>query len=295
MSRTNKVSEQLLSISLCADYGNKAVLRQVALEIGRGEILGLVGQSGCGKSTLALAILRLLNLKGGKSAGTIQLSGVDLMKLSERQMRSIRGKEIGLVLQSPLSSLNPVLKIGTQLAEAWYAHRKSDRQQCRNALLESLANVSLPPQDEFLNRYPSQLSVGQAQRVLIAMAVLHRPSLIIADEPTSALDVITQAEVLSLFRRLTKEIGVAILFISHDLLSVSTIADRIAVMHEGEIVECREAHALFVDPNHWYTRSLIAALPSVPTTRSETNLGRTLVKSQAVGASVSKVNYHVPR
>ena len=278
-------SDALLSISLSAEYAKKSVLQQVTFQIERGEILGLVGQSGCGKSTLALAILRLLHLKGGKSFGTIQLNGLDLMSLSERQMRSIRGKEIGLVLQSPLSSLNPVLRIGTQLAEAWRAHRGGGRQECRNALLESLANVSLPPEEEFLRRYPAQLSVGQAQRVLIAMAVLHRPTLLIADEPTSALDVITQAEVLGLFRNLSRKMGVAILYITHDLLSVSTIADRIAVMHRGEIVECREPQAIFTDPQHAYTRNLIAALPSVPGLPATKGLYRAAVKSHAAGHS----------
>jgi ABC-type dipeptide/oligopeptide/nickel transport system ATPase component len=294
MSRVNRPSEELLSVSLSAEYAHKSVLRQVTFQMERGEILGLVGQSGCGKSTLALAIIRLLNVEGGKSGGTIRLNGLDLMSLSERQMRRIRGKDIGLVLQSPLSSLNPVLRIGTQLSEAWYAHRSSDQHECRNAVLQSLGNVSLPSEDEFLNRYPSQLSVGQAQRVLIAMAVLHRPNLIIADEPTSALDVVAQAEVLRLFRNLSKDIEVAILYIGHDLLSVASIADRIAVMHEGEIVECREGQAIFSDPQHPYTRSLIEALPSIPA-RSEESLRGMLVKSHAVGASVSRVHHHVPR
>jgi peptide/nickel transport system ATP-binding protein len=264
MNREQPMPEALLSISLSAGYAEKSVLRNLTFQIERGEILGLVGQSGCGKSTLALAILRLLHLKGGRAVGMIQLNGLDLMRVSERQMRGIRGKEIGLVLQSPLSSLNPVLRIGTQMAEAWQAHRRGGREECRIALLESLANVSLPAEEEFLRRYPAQLSVGQAQRVLIAMAVLHRPTLLIADEPTSALDVITQAEVLGLFRNLSRQMGVAILYITHDLLSVSTIADRIAVMHQGEIVECREVRAIFADPQHSYTRSLISALPSVP-------------------------------
>jgi ABC-type dipeptide/oligopeptide/nickel transport system ATPase component len=286
MNRGQLNSETLLSISLSAEYGKKRVLRGVTFQIERGEILGLVGQSGCGKSTLALAILRLLHLKAGKAAGTIQLNGLDLMKLTEREMRAIRGKQIGLVLQSPLSSLNPVLRIGTQLQEAWYAHRVGSREACREALLGSLANVSLPAEEDFLRRYPAQLSVGQAQRVLIAMAVLHRPSLLIADEPTSALDVITQAEILGLFRMLSRQLGVAILYITHDLMSVASIADRIAVMHQGEIVECREAQAIFTDPQHAYTRNLIDVLPSVPTrtARDERQNGAAL-KSSAAGRS----------
>jgi peptide/nickel transport system ATP-binding protein len=256
--------QPLLSISISAEYAKKRVLQHVSLEIQQREILGLVGQSGCGKSTLALAILRLVHLKGGRATGTIRLNDRDLMNLSERQMRSVRGREVGLVLQSPTSSLNPALRIGMQLAEAWRAHRSGTREECRKALLESLANVSLPAEEEFLCRYPAHLSVGQAQRVLIAMAVMHRPPLLIADEPTSALDVITQAEVLALFRNLSRQMGAAILYISHDLLSVATIADRVAVMHEGEIAECRAAQAIFTDPQHPYTRSLIAALPTPP-------------------------------
>jgi peptide/nickel transport system ATP-binding protein len=256
------MAQALLSISISAEYANKSVLQRVSLEIEQGEILGLVGQSGCGKSTLALSILRLLHLKGGRTVGTIRLNDRDLMGLSERQMRTVRGKEIGLVLQSPLSSLNPALRIGTQLAEAWRAHCSGAREECRRALLESLANVSLPAEEEFLARYPAQLSVGQAQRVLIAMAVMHRPPLLIADEPTSALDVITQAEMLALFRSLSRQMGATILYISHDLMSVATLADRVAVMHEGNIVECRAVQDIFTDPQHPYTSRLIAALPN---------------------------------
>ena len=184
--------ESLLKISLSAHYANKpAVLREVAFEIGRGEILGLVGPSGCGKSTLSLAILRLLHLKRGTATGSIEFQGRDLMRLRESEMRALRGKEIGLVLQSPLASLNPALRIGTQLAEAWRAHVKSSREECDQAIRQMLSTVSLPSDDEFLRRYPSQMSVGQAQRVLIGMAVLHRPALLLADEPTSALDPVT--------------------------------------------------------------------------------------------------------
>jgi ABC-type dipeptide/oligopeptide/nickel transport system ATPase component len=258
-------AQPLLSLHLSVSYpGKPGVLRNVALEMRSGEILGLVGQSGCGKSTLALAILRLLHLKNGKGEGSIHLKGRDLMTLKEREMRSLRGREIGLVLQSPMSSLNPALRIGTQLEEAWKVHCRDTNGECRKAILKAMEDVSLPADTELLRRYPSQLSVGQAQRVLIAMAALHHPSLLIADEATSALDLITQAEILQLFGNLSRKFGMGILYISHDLLSVATISQRVAVMHAGEIVECRETAEIFRNPQHPYTQKLIRALPVVP-------------------------------
>jgi len=238
------MSDSLLSLRLSVDYpGKRGVLRDLSLEISQAEVLGLVGQSGCGKSTLALAILKLLYLRGGAAEGSIHLNGRDLMTLKERDMRALRGREIGLVRRH---------------------HRQGSRQECRKALMETLENVSLPAEEGFLKRYPSQLSVGQAQRVLIAMAVLHRPLLLIADEPTSALDLITQAEILQLFAALNRKFGMSILYISHDLLSVATISHRVAVMHQGEIVECRSTAEIFREPAHAYTRDLIRALPVVP-------------------------------
>jgi len=258
-------AQPLLSLRLSVSYpGKSRVLRDVALDLGRGEILGLVGQSGCGKSTLALAILKLLYLKNAEAEGSILFNGRDLMTLKEREMRSLRGREISLVLQSPISSLNPALRIGTQLEEAWNAHQRSSRAERDHALAEGMKNVSLPADREFLRRYPAQLSVGQAQRVLIAMAILHRPSLLIADEPTSALDIITQSEILQLFSELCRKLAIGILYISHDLLSVATISQRVAVMEEGKIVECRKTADLFASPLHPYTRKLISALPVAP-------------------------------
>ena len=255
----------LLSLHLEASYpGKPGVLRNLFLEVRRGEILGLVGRSGCGKSTLALAILRLLDVKRGQVTGFIHFDGRELLSLSERKMRQLRGKEIALVLQSPMSSLNPALKIGTQLTEAWKAHARGPREECRRALLEALDNVSLPDAESFLYRYPSELSVGQAQRVLIAMAILHRPPLLIADEPTSALDLITQADILRLFADLSRKLTMSILYISHDLLSVATISDRVAVMEQGEIVECGNTREIFTSPQQAYTRKLIQSLPVPP-------------------------------
>jgi ABC-type dipeptide/oligopeptide/nickel transport system ATPase component len=255
-------SEVLLSAHFSVHYGSKpSVLRGVQLEIQRGEVLGLVGQSGSGKSTLAMAILGLLDKKRSRSEGTIKFQNSDLLQLSERELRTLRGRAVALVLQSPLSSLNPALRIRTQLKEAWRAHASGTNMDCTNAIRVSLQSVSLPAEDDFLRKYPSQMSVGQAQRVLIAMAVMHRPALLIADEATSALDVITQSEILALFRELNRSIGMAILYISHDLASVAGICDRIAILHHGEIVECGTTEQIFSNPKHEYTQRLMAAIP----------------------------------
>lgn len=255
----------LLSLRLSVDYRNKpGVLRDVSLEIQPGEILGLVGQSGSGKSTLSLAILRLLHLKGGAARGDLLFKGEDLSAKSESQMRSLRGREISIVLQSPLSSLNPALRIGSQLSEAWRAHATGTREECAAAISNSLTSVSLPNDSDFLRRRPSQLSVGQAQRVIIAMANLHHPSLLIADEATSALDTITQSEILRLFAKLNRELGMGILYISHDLLSVAALCHRIAILNTGEIVECGPPSQIFGAPQHPYTQKLVAALPRLP-------------------------------
>lgn len=252
----------LLSARFSVRYGGKPpVLRDVRIEIQRGEVLGLVGQSGSGKSTLAMAILGLLDKRRSQSEGNIRFQDSDLLQLSERELRALRGRSIALVLQSPLSSLNPALKIRTQIKEAWRAHASGTGVDCANAIRTSLQSVSLPTDDDFLRKYPSQMSVGQAQRVLIAMAVMHRPALLIADEATSALDVITQSEILALFRELNRSTGMAILYISHDLASVAGICDRIAILHEGEIVECGATEQIFANPQQGYTQRLMAAIP----------------------------------
>jgi ABC-type glutathione transport system ATPase component len=259
-------SQALLSARISVRYAEKQpVLREVEMEIQQGEVLGLVGQSGSGKSTLALAILGLLDKKRVKTAGSIRFQDSDLLLLSERELRALRGRVVSLVLQSPLSSLNPALKIRTQLKEAWRAHASGTSADCATAIRASLQSVSLPTDDEFQRKYPSQMSVGQAQRVLIAMAILHRPALLIADEATSALDVITQSEILALFRELNRSTGMAILYISHDLASVAGICDRIAILHQGSIVESGITEQIFSQPQHEYTQRLMAALPRILT------------------------------
>jgi ABC-type dipeptide/oligopeptide/nickel transport system ATPase component len=255
----------LLSARISVDYPKKpGVLRDVCLDLEPGEILGLVGQSGSGKSTLALALMGLLPLKGARVRGEVIFQGEDLTRKTERQLRTLRGRQMSIVLQSPLTSLNPALSIGSQLQEAWRAHGGGTRDECLAAVRSALHSVSLPGQDEFLRRRASQLSVGQGQRVTIAMAILHRPALLIADEATSALDTITQSEILRLFAGLNREMGMAILYISHDLLSVAALCHRIAILQEGRIVECGAAEGIFESPQHAYTRQLVAALPRIP-------------------------------
>ena len=257
-------ADALLSARFSVRYGEKPpVLRDAQFEIRRGEVLGLVGQSGSGKSTLAMAILGLLDRKQAKAEGAIEFDGCDLLRLRERELRGLRGRKVALVLQSPLSSLNPALRIRTQLKEAWGAHAAGPTADCESAIRAALESVSLASSEEFLRKYPSQMSVGQAQRVLIAMAVMHRPALLIADEATSALDVITQSEILALFRELNRSSGMSILYISHDLASVAGICDRIAILHEGQIVETGTTEQVLTHPRHEYTQRLMAAMPQL--------------------------------
>jgi peptide/nickel transport system ATP-binding protein len=282
---TPNSSPILLSAQLTVRYPGKApVLDGIKLEIARGEIVGLVGQSGSGKSTLAMAIIGLLGRQRATVEGSILFQGADLLALRENELRNLRGRSLSLVLQSPLASLNPALRIRTQLREAWRAHKSAaaganKSEDCDVAIASALKSVSLPSPAEdpdFLRKRASQLSVGQAQRVLIAMAIMHRPALLIADEATSALDVITQSEILELFARLNRETGMSILYISHDLPSVAGICQRIAILHQGEIVECGPTEQIFNSPLHPYTRRLMSALPQLPIRRDAA-----LAKAQA--------------
>jgi peptide/nickel transport system ATP-binding protein len=256
--------EPLLRVKVNVDYpGKPKVLNDLELAIGEGEIVGLVGQSGSGKSTLGLAIPRLL-ASTARVTGEICYRGENLLGHSAGEMRRIRGKEIGVVFQGASSALNPALRLGAQLREVWRAHRRpgewktEGRDQCRSLM----RSMHLADDNAFLERYPSQISIGQAQRVLIAMAVMHRPALVIADEPTSALDMVTQAEVLGLMRGLRDHFGSSLLFISHDLAAVSAICDRLAILRDGKIVEMGDTAEMFAAPCHPYTQSLMAAIPA---------------------------------
>jgi ABC-type dipeptide/oligopeptide/nickel transport system ATPase component len=239
--------------------GNAPVLRQFNLDVKEREIVGLAGSSGSGKSTLALAIIRLLP-RTCKLSGRIDFNGIDLLSIGESKLRSIRGREIALILQSSTAALNPMLRIGTQLKEAWRAHNQ-DREGTED-IRQALRSVSLPGDEAFLRRYPSQISVGQGQRLLIAMAVLHRPALIIADEPTSALDAITQREILDLLRQCNERYGTAILVISHDLRVLESICQRVAILDAGKIVECKRPDLLRTS-EQTFTKSLVHAAGQV--------------------------------
>jgi peptide/nickel transport system ATP-binding protein len=224
----------LLSVDLSVDYRTKpGALEGVRFEIEAGEAFGLVGESGSGKSTIALALLRLLEMRGGRARGSLVFEGRDLLRLKERELRRIRGRRMAMVPQSPVAALNPALRLEAQLREAWTLHADASWREARPQVRDLLARMGLPADNAFLRRYPHEVSVGQAQRVLIAMAVLHRPALLIADEPTSALDPVSAREILALFARLNRQYSMAILYISHDLASVDALCTSVAVLAGG--------------------------------------------------------------
>ncbi len=241
------------------------VVRGVSLAVDRRELVGLVGESGSGKSLTALAILGLVPPPGRVSGGKVLFDGRNLLALGEREMRAVRGARIALVFQEPMAALNPVLTLETQICEAVRAHRKDGvrvgARAARARALELLELLAIPDPARRLREYPHQLSGGQRQRAILAIALAAGPELLIADEPTTALDVTLQAQVLELLERLRRELGLAILLITHDLAVVAESCDRVLVMYAGEIVEAASAKALFARPAHPYTRALLASIP----------------------------------
>lgn len=272
----------LLSLrDLHISFGQKLAVHGISFDIAPGETLGLVGESGSGKSLTSLAILRLLP-PAASASGRILLSpnetdaavvhgtGEDLLTLPERSMRSHRGRSVAMIFQEPMTALNPVMPVGRQIAEALLAHApRMPRHEVRKRVLAAMREVALPEPERRLGDYPHQFSGGQRQRIVIAMALINRPRLLIADEPTTALDVTVQAQILDLLRQLRRSHGLSMLFISHDLAVVGSIADRIAVMRHGELVEAGIAADLLRNPQHPYTQRLLASAPTMRTPREE--------------------------
>ncbi len=226
-----------------------------------GKTLALVGESGCGKTVSALSILRLVPPPGKIAGGDIQFRGKPLQNLSEKEMRKIRGNEISMIFQEPMTSLNPVFTVGNQISEAITVHRGLGRRDAREETVEMLRQVGIPSPEKRVSDYPHQMSGGMRQRVMIAMALACNPSLLIADEPTTALDVTVQAQILDLLTHLQETFGMAILLITHDLGIVAETADHVAVMYAGKIVEKASVTNLFANPSHPYTQSLFESLP----------------------------------
>ena len=236
----------------------------ISLSVGAGETVAVVGESGCGKSVTALSILRLIASPPGRIAGgTIEFEGLDLLSMPEKAMRRIRGKKIAMVFQEPQTSLHPVFTVGFQVAEPLLLHEKISRRAGRARAIELLRRVGIADPESRVDDYPHQLSGGMKQRAMIAMALACKPSLLIADEPTTALDVTVQSQILALLKDLQRDLGMSVLLITHDLGIVAEVADRVAVMYAGRIVETADVRALFASPRHPYTVGLFDSLPRV--------------------------------
>jgi oligopeptide/dipeptide ABC transporter ATP-binding protein len=245
-------------------YTRAGVIRAVTgvdFQVNKGEVLGIVGESGCGKSVTSLTILGLVGEPGKVEAGEVMFHGRDLLKLSNDEMRKIRGDQIAMIFQQPQSSLNPVMKVGHQIAEALRVHTDLNEKGALDRSLELMDMVGIPDSKARYDAYPHEMSGGMAQRVMIAIALACEPDLLIADEPTTALDVTIQAQILDLMRTLQEKTGTAIVLITHDLGVVAEMCDRAAVMYAGEIVEQTDVRTLFSDPKHPYTQGLIGAVP----------------------------------
>ena len=250
-----------LSTQFTTRSGVVRAVDDLSLTLGTGRVLGLVGESGCGKTITALSILNLVPPPGRIVAGTILFEGRDLLSLPESEMRSIRGARISMIFQEPMTALNPVFTVGNQIGEVLITHQHSTRREAIERSVELLRSVGIPSPEKRVREYPHQLSGGMRQRVMIAMAIACKPSLILADEPTTALDVTIQAHILELLGRIQAEMGMAMVLVTHDLGLIAERAHEVAVMYAGRIVEQAETRGLFADPRHPYTRGLMASIP----------------------------------
>lgn len=252
------------------DYFN--AVDKVSLDLYKNEVLAIVGESGCGKSTLATTIMRLHNENLTKSTGEIIFNGKNILDLTEDEMNKIRTKDIGMIFQDPLSSLNPLHRIGKQIEEALIYHTELSSEERQKRVIELLTQVGIPNPQRCAKQYPHELSGGMRQRVMIAMAMSCKPSVLIADEPTTALDVTIQAQILDLIKGLQAEMHAGIILITHDLGVVAEMADRVAVLYAGEVVEIGTAEQIFKNPKHPYTRSLLRSIPQLDDENSSDDL-----------------------
>ncbi len=276
------------------DGVNRAV-DGVSFSVASGETLAIVGESGCGKSVTAMSILRLIPEPPGKIAGAIRFNGRDLLALSDREMRQIRGNDISMVFQEPMTSLNPVLTIGRQITETIMLHEGVSRTDGDKRSIDILRLVNIPEPERRLTQYPHELSGGMRQRVMIAMALACNPKLLIADEPTTALDVTVQAQILDLMRQLKARTGAAIVLITHDLGVVAEMAERVVVMYAGRKVEEASVRDLFARPRHPYTRALLASIPHLETkTRRETKTPGERVRLAEIPGVVPSLKSKIP-
>jgi len=263
------MSEKLLEVRNLKTYfytksGVAPAINDISFSIDKGKTLGVVGESGCGKSMTALSIMKLIPDPPGKIVGgEIQFEGRDLLKLDEKAMREIRGKDISMIFQEPMTSLNPVFTVGDQIMEALLMHGKIKKKEAREIAIEMLSTVKIPDPQKRINEYPHQLSGGMRQRVMIAMALCCKPKLLIADEATTALDVTIQAQILHLINDLRSRLDTSVLFITHDLGVISQIADEVIVMYAGNIVESASIREIFKNPLHPYTKGLLECVPDV--------------------------------
>lgn len=265
MSNVLEVNDLKIEFPIDEEYFT--AVQDVSFHIEAGETLGIVGESGCGKSVTSLSIMRLLG-SSTRVSGEVLYTDRSLLSLSEPQMRKVRGNEIGMIFQEPMTSLNPVHKIGRQVGETLFLHRGMNSRQARRASIEMLERVGIPRAEQIVDEYPHQLSGGMRQRVMIAIAMACNPSLLIADEPTTALDVTIQAQILELMRDLAKDNGTSILLITHDLGVVAEMCDRVVVMYAGHVVEQGSVRQIFHNPQHPYTRGLLNSMPKLTSERS---------------------------
>ncbi len=262
-----------LRVEIPLESGLLRAVRGISFDVAKGETLCIVGESGCGKSLTSLAVMGLLPKRARRTASELSFDGKDIAGLSERRMARLRGARMSMIFQEPMTSLNPAYTIGDQLEEALLAHSRVGRKAARRRAIELLERVGITAAERRLGQYPHQLSGGLRQRVMIAMALMCDPELIIADEPTTALDVTIQAQILHLLNDLKKEIGLSLVLITHDLGVVARVADKVAVMYAGEVVESGDVNQIFSDPRHPYTRGLLDCVPAPGVTKPGELLG----------------------